>query len=426
MLDAKFVRENLSAFRKSLKKRYINIDLEKILELDEKRAKLQRDLDQKRAERNRIAKQFAQSPEAKKQLTAKGKKVKEEIDKLEKEFSKITQELENLLLQVPNLVASDVPEGRTEEENVEIKKWGKLPKFNFKPKDHVELGEKLDIIDFAAGAQVAGSRFYYLKNQAALLELALINFAFEILTKKGFVPVITPELVKERITTGTGFRPRSELEEQIYKIEGHDLYLVATAEVPLLGLHADSIFAETELPKKYLGFSTSFRTEAGSWGKDVRGILRTHQFDKVEMFVFCAPRDSEKIHQQLLSDEEEIYRSLEIPYRVVNVCAGDLGSPAYKKYDIEAWIPSQGRFREITSCSNTTDYQARRLNIKYKETRDARLETRYVHTLNATAIAIGRTLIAILENYQQKDGQIYVPKVLQKYTGFSKIPPKSK
>ena len=257
-MDAKFIRENLEAFRQSLTKRYINVDLEKILSLDEKKAKLQKDLDQKRAEKNKIAQDISKNPKKKAELSNQGKKLREGIEKLAKEKDLVTKNLEPLLLSVPNLVDSDVPEGRTEDENVEIKKWGKIPKFNFKVRDHVELGEKLDIIDFQAGTKVAGSRSYYLKNEGALLELALINFAFETLTKRGFIPVITPELVKERITTGTGFRPRSELEEQVYKIEGHDLYLVATAEVPLLGLHADYFFQEFELTKNYLCFSTSF------------------------------------------------------------------------------------------------------------------------------------------------------------------------
>lgn len=431
MLDAKFIREHLKEVRESLTRRYMDAPLEKILALDEERVSIQQKLDKLRAERRQLA-QRAKEGKLPKDIQKEGKRLKVEIEKKELEAREVENELSGLLLEVPNLLAKDVPDGRREEDNREIKKWGVPKKFTFTVQDHIELGKLLDIIDIEKAAKVAGSRFFYLKNEGALLELALVNFSVKKLLEKGFTFVSPPHLVKERITTATGFRPKSQKERQLYKIEEEDLFLIATTEVPLLGLHADEVFLESELPKFYVGASSAFRTEAGSWGKDVRGILRTHEFHQTEMFVFAKPEDSVKIHEKLVSYEEEIFQELDIPYRIVSVCAGDLGAPAYKKYDLEAWIPSQKRYREVTSCSNTTDYQARRLNIRYKVTRGLpagrqgkKQEARYVHTLNGTGVAVGRAIIAILENNQRRGGSVEIPKVLRPYVGKDVIVPQS-
>lgn len=423
MLDARFIRDHLDEVKTSLLRRFIDVPLERILALDENRASHQKKLDELRQSRRHLA-QEAKGQKPSKSIQERGKNIKNEIERWEKELGKIATDLEGLLLEVPNLLAKDVPDGRTEEDNKELRIWGTPNKFSFLPRDHVELGKLLDIIDSERAAKVAGSRFFYLKNEGALLELALVNFSVKKLCKKGFTFILPPHLVKERITVGTGFRPKSQKERQLYKIEEEDLYLVASTEVPILGLHADEMFSEGDLPKFYLGISAAFRTEAGSWGKDVRGILRTHEFHQTEMFVFAKSEESEKIHEELLSYEEEIFQELNIPYRVVSVCAGDLGAPAYKKYDLEAWIPSQERYREVTSCSNTTDYQARRLNIRYKATKDKKKETKYVHTLNGTGVAVGRAIIAILENNQREDGSVEIPKVLQPYVGNDVITPR--
>ncbi len=324
----------------------------------------------------------------------------------------------------PNIIAKDVPPGADESQSPVIRKWGKPKRFAFKPSDHIEIGKRLNIIDLEKGAGVAGSGFYFLKNEAAILEVALINLVKKMLLEKGFVFIIPPELVTEEIIDAAGFTPAEE--QTVYKVQarkGRDLYLIATAEIPILGIHKDEVLAEDQLPELYLGFSSCFRVEAGAYGKKVKGVFRTHEFDKLEMFVFCKPEESKNFQEQLLDYEEEILQALEIPYRLVNVCSGDLGAPAYKKFDLEAWIPSQRRYREVTSCSNCLDWQAMRLSIRYKE--ESTGQSRFIHTVNATAVAIGRTLIAILENHQQKDGSVLVPKVLQKYTGFGKILPKT-
>jgi seryl-tRNA synthetase len=298
-----------------------------------------------------------------------------------------------------------------------IKQWGEPKKFPFNIKDHVQIGENLELIDLERGAKIAQSGFYFLKNEGALLEFALINFVVGKLVKKGFIPVVTPQLVKEKIIVGCGFQARSEKERQIYHVEGEDLDLIATAEITLVGQHTGEIIDIKRLPIKYAGFSSCFRVEKGSYGKDVKGILRVHEFEKIEMVAFCKPEDAKKIHDEFLAIEEEIFQELEIPYQVLLICTGDLGSAAAKKYDVEAWIPSQQRYREVTSTSNTTDFQARRLEIKYKDGK----KTDVLHTLNGTACAIGRTIIAILENYQQEDGSVTVPEVLKPYIGKDKI-----
>jgi len=320
------------------------------------------------------------------------------------------------MLQIPNLPLDDVPFGKDERENVVSKEWGEKTKFDFKPKNYLEIAENLDLIDLKRAAKTSGTRFSFLKREAALLEFALVNLAFENLIPEGFVPVIPPFMIKPEPFRGMGYLERGA--EEVYYLPKDDLYLIGTAEQIIGPMHMDEVLDEKELPKRYVGFSSCFRREAGSYGKDTKGIFRVHQFDKVEMFSFCRPEKSKEEHLLFLKMEEKLMQALEIPYRVVQMCTGDLGDPAAAKYDLEAWLPSEDRYRETHSTSNCTDFQSRRLNIRYKG-KDGKLD--FVHTVNGTAFAIGRTLIAIIENYQQKDGSVVVPEVLQKYCGFKEI-----
>jgi seryl-tRNA synthetase len=323
---------------------------------------------------------------------------------------------------MPNLLHETVPAGKDENDNVEIRKWGKTPKFSFPIKGHIDLGLDLDIIDIERAGKTAGARFFYLKNEAVLLDNAIISFALEETGRKGYKPIEPPYLIRRKPYEGVV--ALSDFEDVLYKIENEDLYLIATAEHPLASMYMDEVLKAEDLPLKLAGFSTNFRKEAGAHGRDTRGIFRTHQFNKVEQFVFCKPEDSWKIHEELICNAEEIVQKLDLPYRVVNVCTGDIGTVAAKKYDIEAWMPAQNAYREIVSCSNCTDYQARRLNIKYRE-KEGEAPKGFVHTLNSTALATGRTIVAILENYQQKDGSVTVPEALRKYMGrIEKIPSK--
>jgi len=350
-----------------------------------------------------------------KEQIEKAKNLKEEIKSLEPELEKIEKEFNELFLRIPNLPLDDVPIGKDESENKVIREIGKKPKFNFEPKDYLELAEKLDIIDVKRAAKVSGTRFGYLKGGAVYLEFALIQLAFNELVKQGFCPVIPPVMIKTEMMKGMGYMERGG--EEIYQLPKDDLVLVGTAEQSIGPMHADEVFDEKDLPKRYVAFSPCFRREAGSYGRDTKGILRVHQFDKVEMFIFCKPGDSVKEHKLLLSIEEKLMQLLKIPYRVLNICTGDLGDPAAVKYDIEAWMPGQNEYRETHSTSNCTDFQARRLNIRYKA-KDNKLN--FVHTLNGTAFS-QRPILAIIENYQQKDGSIKIPKALQKYTKMKEI-----
>lgn len=407
MLDIKFVRENPEKVKEGIKNKGQDPQVvETLLGIDKRKRELLGEIEKLREERNHLGKDLE-----------RGKQIKEALKNLEPKWGKLNQEFERLLLTIPNLPSPQAPVGKDESENKEIRSWGEPKKFDFKPQDHLELGKKLDLLDFETGAKVSGSQFYYLKNEGVLLELALVRYALEILIKEGFTPWLTPDLARERFYLGTGYLPRGP-EAQTYEIKDADLGLIATAEVALAGIHADEILKEEELPKKYAGFSHCFRVEAGGYGKYSKGLYRVHQFSKVEMYIYCLPQQSEKFHQHLLSLEEKIFQGLEIPYRVVEMCTGDLGAQAARKFDLEAFMPGRGEWGEITSNSNTTDYQARRLNIKYRQKNG---ETEFVHTLNGTAIAASRALIATLENYQQKDGSILVPEVLQNYTGFEKI-----
>ena len=410
MVDLNLLRADPAKYRKATADKQMDpVVVDKVLELDAKKRELQTKIQELQARRNAIAKQ--------KERTDAGREVKDLLKTLEPELKLVEVELTNALNLVPNPALSDVKVGKGETENEEIKKWGKLPKFDFTPKDHLELGKSLGILDFETGAKVTGSQYYFLYGDGALLELALIQFAFEKLIKEGFVPVITPDLAKARYYLGTGYAPRGA-EAQTYTIEGEDLGLIATAEVTLAGKHADEVVLEKNLPLKYIGYSHCFRQEAGAYGKYSKGMYRVHQFTKAEMFIYCTPEESPKMHEHILAMEESIYQDLEIPYRVVKQCTGDLGAMAAKKYDIEAWMPGREEYGEVTSTSNCTDYQARNLNIKYRAKTG---KNEYLHMLNGTAIATSRTPIAILENYQQQDGSVVIPKVLQKWMGKKKI-----
>jgi len=404
MLDIKLIRDNQKLVEETIKKRHVDVNIKHLLEIDDKRVELIKTVDSLRQDRREAA--------SKKDIEI-GRRVKEKLAKNEDALRAVEEEFQEYLVQVPNLLSEKVPDGKSEDDNQEIKKWGEKTKFDFKPLDHVQIGKRLGIIDEERAAKVSGHGFYYLKDEGALLEIALVNWVVNFLVKKGFMPIITPELVRKRFVEGTGYLPRRE-KPDIYKIEGEDLYLSATAEIPLAALHADETLLEEILPLNYVGFSSSFRREAGSYGKYTKGIFRVHQFDKVEIFKFVKPEDSERDFKEIVSLEEQIFQLLEIPYRVVNICSGEMSAAGYLKSDLEYFSPADQTYREFTSASNTTDYQARRLNIKYRKKSGS---TDLVHTLNGTALAVGRTIIAILENYQQKDGSVRLPKVLHGYLG---------
>lgn len=414
MIDLKRLIEEPKKIKQALAKKNFKGDLDKILQMDEKRRALMYEIETLKAEQNKISKEIAEAESStKKELFKKSAAIKETLKTLGPKLEQLKTGLEKELLLIPNPPLQSVPEGKDEDDNVVVKTVGQKPHFDFEPLDHIALGKKHDLIDIETAARVSGSRFYYLKNAAVLLELALLQFVMQKLVNKGFKPVVPPVLVKENAMIVTGFFPADRNEIYHVNPEDDNLFLAGTSEVPLCMLHSNQILDSEKLPLRYAGFSTCFRREAGSWGKDTHGIIRVHQFDKIEMFSFCRPEKAEEEHEFLLSIEEEIMRELGFCYRVVNICGGDLGNPAAKKYDIEAWIPTQGKFRELTSCSNCTDYQARRANIRYREDK----ENRPVNTLNGTAIAMARTLVAILENYQQKDGRIAIPEVLKVYMG---------
>jgi seryl-tRNA synthetase len=411
MLDINFVRENPEKVKEGIRKKgYDPKVVDRVLKVDETRRQLIGEIEKFRQKRNKLTKKDVEA----------GKKIKEMLRRLEPDLRAVEEELKNLLYEIPNLPADDVPVGKNESDNKEIKKIGKAKKFAFKPNDHLELGKSLGILDFEAGAKVAGAGFYFWTNEGALLELALVKYAIDLLTKEGFVPVITPDLVRSRYYLGTGYLPKGD-EAQTYEIKGEDLGLIATAEVTLAGKHADEIIPEKDLPIKYAGYSHCFRQEAGAYGQYSKGLYRVHQFTKVEMFIYCLPQESDQWHQEVLKMEEKIYQDLELPYRVMEMCTGDLGAMAARKFDVDLWMPSRKEYGEVTSTSNCTEYQARNLNIKYRSKKGG---TEFVHMINGTAIATSRTPLAILENHQQKDGSVVIPKVLQKYTGFKKITPK--
>jgi len=391
------------------------------LEIDKKRLETLQALEEIRAQKNRANKEIqkAKDEKEKNKIILKMQELDKNNDRLEKTLKTLNVEFNNLMLQIPNLPLDDVPIGKDESENVVLREVGVVsprPKFDFKPRDYLEIADNLDLIDTERAAKVSGTRFGILKREAVLLKFALRNFTSEILIKEGFIPIDPAVMIKPEMMQGMGYVERGR--EEIYYLKNDNLCLIGTAEQAIGPIHANEIFEEKDLPKRYFAFTPCFRREAGSYGKDTKGIFRVHQFDKIEMFSFCRPEDSKKEHQFFLEIEEKLMQALKIPYRVVQMCTGDLGDPTAAKYDIEAWFSSQNRYRETHSTSNCTDFQARRLNIRYKR-KDGKLD--FVHTVNGTAFAIGRAIIAILENYQQKDGSILVPEVLQKFLPFKII-----
>ncbi len=415
MIDQRLLRDDPDAIRRSLDRRGSDIDLDRLIRLEsEARAALQH-AEELRSRQNEAGRRIAGlADEEKKQAIAEVADLAAQVKNAAARAEELSKDLSTALLEVPNLVADDAADGYSEEDNVEIRRHGDPMT---EGASHAALGESLDIIDTIRGAKVSGSRFGYLKGKGALLEFSLIRWAMDHLVEAGFTPMVPPVMVREQALEGTGFFP--EAREQVYEISKDELYLVGTAEVPLAAYHGDEILDSGSLPVRYAGFSTCFRREAGTYGKDTAGIFRVHQFDKVEMFVFTSPEESDEEHDRLLEIEEGLVRQLDLPYRVVNVAAGDLGASAAKKFDIEAWFPGEQNYREITSCSNTTDYQARRLKVRMREERGNRI----LHTLNGTACAVGRTILAILENHQQPDGSVVIPERLRKYTGFDIIEP---
>ncbi len=418
MIDIKLLRENPEFVKERLKTRDLSLAVlvDEVLDVDKERRLLIAEVEKLKAEKNKLSKEIGrlfkegkkeEAEKLKQQVQAKNEK----IEKLEKELKKIEEKFNKLLLSIPNLPHESVPIGEDESQNVEIRKWGEPRKFDFEPLPHWEIGEKLGILDFERGAKLAGSRFTVMFEKAARLERALINFMLDIHTKEhGYTEVWTPVLVKPEILIGTGQLPK--FEEDLYKVCDENLYLLPTAEVSLTNLHANEILKEEELPKYYTAYTPCFRREAGSHGKDVRGILRQHQFDKVELVKIVKPENSYDELERLVNEAEKILQLLELPYRVVELCTGDLGFSAAKTYDIEVWIPSQNTYREISSCSNTEAFQARRAKIRYKDKEGKNV---FVHTLNGSGLAVGRTLLAIMENYQKEDGTFDIPKVLEKY-----------
>jgi seryl-tRNA synthetase len=411
VLDIKALREDPERFRVALSRRDLGGAVDELLALDERRRTLTARVEELRAEQNRASKAIgAAEGDEKQSLIAEVAKVSAEIKDLEPQLEAVEADLAEALARTPNVPHESAPDGFTEDDAEEIKRVGEPPAFDFEPRDHVALGELLGVLDVERAVRTSGARFVYLLGDIVFVQFALVRHALDILAEEGFTPVIPPVLVREQAMFGTGMLP--DAEGQTYTTREADLYLVGTAEVPLAAIHLGEILDEAELPLHYAGYSTCFRREAGSYGKDLGGMFRVHQFDKVEMFAFTTPESSWEEHDRLLAIEERIMGNLEIPYRVVNIAAGDLGGPAAKKYDIEGWLPGQGRYRELTSCSNTTDFQARRMQTRVRRAGGA---IEILHTLNGTATAIGRTLVALLENHQRADGSVEMPAKLREY-----------
>ena len=430
MLDYKFIAENTMAVQGNIADRFMKADAAAVARLYNKRTELTTSLQSLQQKRNANADSMKGKiePEQRTVLIEEGKKLKEEIAVAENELAAVETELLAEARKIPNMAHPDAPVGREDKDNLEVKRVGEPPKFDFEPADHVKLGQDLDIIDFDSATKVSGTKFYYLKNEGVFLELGLVRYALDILQKKGFTPFITPDIAREEILEGIGFNPRGA-ESNVYTLEGEDTCLVGTAEITLGGYYSNMILPKEKLPLRMAGLSHCFRREAGAAGQFSKGLYRVHQFTKLEMFVYCLPEDSNAFHDELRSIEEEIFEGLNIPFRVVDTCTGDLGAPAYRKWDLEAWMPGRtslperaslpgrnsGEWGEVTSTSNCTDYQARRLNIRYK---DSDGKNKFVHMLNGTAIAVSRAIIAILENFQQADGSVRIPRALIPYVGF--------
>lgn len=425
MLDYRFIKDNLEAVKANIAARNMNADADLVVALFDKRTALVTELQALQTKRNDNAKAMKTklSDDERTKLIDEGKAIKDEIAQAEAVLAKAEEELDEAGRLIPNMAHPDAPVGKEDKDNTEVKRVGTPTTFSFEPKDHVQLGEALDLIDFEAGTKVSGVKFYYLKNEAVFLEQALIMYALNILRRHGFTPFITPDIAKEEILYGIGFNPRGK-ESNVYNIEEEGTCLVATAEITLGGYHKDEILPKEKLPLLYCGLSHCFRREAGAAGQFSKGLYRVHQFNKLEMFVYCLPEQSDALHEQLRQIEEEIFTGLGIPFRVVDTCTGDLGAPAWRKWDLEAWMPGRngGEWGEVTSTSNCTDFQARRLNVRYK---DDDGKNKFVHMLNGTAIALSRAMIALLENCQQADGSIKIPAPLVPFCGFDVIKPKT-
>ena len=421
MLDLKFVRDNTEKVEQMLKNRHAKVDLVEFKQLDAKRRTLIQEVEADKSQRNTVSAEISQmkrnGEDATEKITAM-RVMGEKISATDKELKQVEERLHAVMLTIPNMPAADVPVGKDDTENPEIRKWGEPKHFDFEPKAHWDIGEKLGILDSERAAKVSGARFYYYKGAGARLERAVYNFFLDQHTRKdGYTEVIPPYIVNTASMTGTGQLPK--FHEDMYKVEGQDMYLIPTAEVPLTNYYRDEIIDGKELPIYLTAMTPCFRAEAGSAGKDTRGLIRQHQFHKVEMVKFCKPEDSYDELEKLVNNAEECLKLLGLPYHVVCLCTGDLGFSAAKCYDVEVWFPQQNKYREISSCSNTEDFQARRANIRFR--RDAKSKPEYVHTLNGSGLAVGRTVAAILENYQQADGSVVVPEVLRKYMGCDVI-----
>ena len=417
MLDIQYIRENPKKVQEGADKKQVDVDIDKLLKVDERRRELIQEVEDIRAKKNRASKKIAAADEdEKKEIIEEMQELDKENEGKEEELKKVEQEFDDLMRKIPNPPLDDVPYGETDDDNKVIEQIGERPDFDFEPKDHLELGEMHDIIDTKRASKTSGARFAFLKGEAVQIQFALVNLALSTLTQKGFVPVVTPEMIRPEMMEAMGYTERGR--DEIFYIEKDNLFMAGTSEQVIGPMHADEIFEKEDLPKRYVGYSSCFRREAGSYGKDTRGILRLHQFDKVEMFSFTTPDESPKEHEFLFQLERDMMEKLEIPHQLIDICSADLGDPAAKKYDIEAWMPGQDRYRETHSTSNCTDFQARRLNTRYRK-EDGSLE--HVHMLNGTLFAIGRILIAILENNQNEDGSIDMPKALHKYLPFTKI-----
>jgi len=417
MLDIKFIRENSEAVKKAAKDKKVNVDIDELLKVDDEKKNILIAVEKMRAEKNNDSEKIKNITDK----TERDKKIedvkllKEKLNEKENQLQEAENIVKNLILQIPNIALKDVKVGSDETCNEILREVGKPKKFDFEPKNHVEIGKELDIIDIERATKISGSRFYYLKGDAALLEFAIVQYALKKMTEKKFVPVVPPVMISKKAMEAMGFLSREGDADESYYFEKDDLYLVGTSEQSIGTMYMDEVLKEEDLPKRYVGFSTCFRREAGSYGKDTKGILRVHQFDKLERFVFCKSEDNEQEQENMLANTEEMMKELGLPYRVVKLCTGDLGFASARTYDIETWMPSENKYRETHSMSTCTDFQSRRLNTKYKNKETGKNE--FVFTLNGTVFAVGRILIAILENYQNADGSVTVPEVLREYVG---------
>ena len=426
MVDLKYVREFPDEVRQNIADRHVSADLDTVLELYDTRSRLQREVEELRAARNENARAMKQKlePDERQRLIDEGKHLKAQIADLEDELHGVEARMNAAAETLPNRTHPESPVGASDADNREIEIIGSIPEFDFRPRDHVELGEMLDVVDFEHAARVSGSKFYYLRNQGVFLELALTRYAMDLLVRHGFTPMITPDIARTDVVAGIGFNPRGP-ESNIYNLQDEDTSLVGTAEITLGGYYAQETLDPAQLPIRLAGLSHCFRREAGAAGQFSRGLYRVHQFTKVEMFMLAHPDQSEQLHAEMLEIEKEFFASLGIPFRVVDICTGDLGNPAYRKFDLEAWMPGRGdggEWGEVTSTSNCTDFQSRRLGIRYKgSSHGGSTDRGFVHLLNGTAVAVSRAIIALLENFQQEDGSVLVPDVLRPYTGFDRI-----